>query len=238
MNIELLKLNCQELDEQLASNDLPKLIWVSPEGTSPPSDVSKALDEASKSYAGRLQVIFLQEGGDGIVNRFSLGKRAVLIGWHNGKEITRRQRPWAADVQGLVDKMVSLAQVPELVTEDTGIQKGYPMAPVHVTDATFEDEVLKSELPVLIDFWADWCGPCKMIAPILEKLAGEYSGKVKIAKVDVDANPALAQAFRIMSIPTLMFVKEGKIVGQQAGALPEPVLRDALEQLVALELPA
>ncbi|PJF42096.1 MAG: thioredoxin [Phototrophicales bacterium] len=112
------------------------------------------------------------------------------------------------------------------------------MQPVHVTDQTFEAEVLKSDLPVLVDFWAEWCGPCRTIAPILDKLAKEYSGKVKIAKVDVDANPALAQAFRIMSIPTLMFVKEGKIVGQQAGALPEPVLRDALDQLVALKLPA
>ncbi|MBI5929417.1 MAG: thioredoxin [Chloroflexi bacterium] len=110
--------------------------------------------------------------------------------------------------------------------------------PVHVTDATFEQEVLQSELPVLVDFWAAWCGPCKMVAPILDKLAGEFAGKVKIAKVDVDANPSLSGAFQIMSIPTLMFVKQGKIVGQAAGAAPEAALRDALNQLVNLQIPA
>ncbi|MBX3081758.1 MAG: thioredoxin [Anaerolineae bacterium] len=108
--------------------------------------------------------------------------------------------------------------------------------PVVVTDATFEQDVLQSELPVVVDFWAAWCGPCKQIAPILEKLAKEYAGKVRVAKVDVDANQELSQYFRIMSIPTLMFVKGGKIVGQQAGALPEHVLRDVFNQLVALQV--
>ncbi|MBN1966167.1 MAG: thioredoxin [Anaerolineae bacterium] len=108
--------------------------------------------------------------------------------------------------------------------------------PVHVTDATFEQLVLKSDVPVLVDFWADWCQPCKMVAPILEKLAKEFAGQIRVAKVDVDANPALAQGFRIMSIPTLMFVKNGKIVGQSAGAAPEPALRDAIKQLIALQV--
>ena len=110
--------------------------------------------------------------------------------------------------------------------------------PIKVTDATFQQEVLESDVPVLVDFWAEWCGPCRMVAPILEKLAGEYAGKVKIAKVNTDENQGLASAFQIMSIPTLMFVKGGKIVGQAAGAAPEPALRDALEQLIALEVPA
>src|SRR5438093_40324 len=103
-----------------------------------------------------------------------------------------------------------------------------------VTDADFETEVLKSETPVLVDFWAEWCGPCKQVAPILDKLATEFAGKIRLAKVDVDANPGLSQAFRIMSIPTLMFVKNGKIVGQQAGALPEHILRNAIQQLINL----
>ncbi|NWG18232.1 MAG: thioredoxin [Chloroflexi bacterium] len=109
--------------------------------------------------------------------------------------------------------------------------------PVPVTDATFEAEVLNYELPVLIDFWAEWCGPCRMVAPTLEKLAKEYAGKVRIAKVNVDENPGLSQAFRIMSIPTIMLIKQRTIVFSQPGALPEAAFRDLLNQLIALELP-
>ncbi len=110
--------------------------------------------------------------------------------------------------------------------------------PVHVTDADFKEAVIdfSTDMPVLVDFWAEWCGPCRMVSPILEKLAKEFDGKVRIAKVDTDANPALSQAFRIMSIPTIMAFKNGHLVFNQAGALPEPAFRDLIEQLVALDV--
>lgn len=92
---------------------------------------------------------------------------------------------------------------------------------VHATDASFADDVLKSDVPVLVDFWAAWCGPCKMIAPILDDLAGSYAGKVKICKVDVDANTNIAAKFGIRSIPTLLLFKNGEVVGQKLGALPK-----------------
>ncbi|MBZ0276249.1 MAG: thioredoxin [Anaerolineae bacterium] len=111
--------------------------------------------------------------------------------------------------------------------------------PVHVTDATFEAEVLEysKEMPVLIDFWAEWCGPCRMVAPTLEKMAKEFAGKIRIAKVDTDANQGLSQAFRIMSIPTIMIIKERTMVFNQPGALPESAFRDLIQQAIALELP-
>ncbi|MBW4438001.1 MAG: thioredoxin [Pleurocapsa minor GSE-CHR-MK-17-07R] len=109
--------------------------------------------------------------------------------------------------------------------------------PVAVTDATFEAEVLNSDLPVLVDFWAEWCGPCRMVGPILDKLAGEFAGKIKIAKVDTDANPGLSQAFQIRSIPNLMVVKNRTIIFNQPGALPEAAMRNLVEQAIAIEIP-
>ncbi|MFT4854698.1 MAG: thioredoxin 1 [Algoriphagus sp.] len=99
---------------------------------------------------------------------------------------------------------------------------------IEITDANFE-EIIKSEQPILVDFWAEWCGPCKMIGPLVEELAGDYEGKAIIGKVDVDSNPGVAQAFGIRSIPTLLFFKGGEIVDKQVGAVPKSVLSKKLD---------
>jgi thioredoxin 1 len=104
--------------------------------------------------------------------------------------------------------------------------------PVNVTDAAFEQTVLKSELPVIVDFWAPWCGPCKMVAPVLDKLAGEYAGKVLIAKVNTDDHSQWAQQYGVQGIPTMLFIADGKVVHRQVGALPEKMLRDVLTQFL------
>ena len=94
----------------------------------------------------------------------------------------------------------------------------------HTTDATFEADVLQSSKPVLVDYWAEWCGPCKMIAPALEEIAGAMNGKVKIVKLNVDENPATAAKYGIMSIPTLMLFKNGELASRQIGAAPKQKL--------------
>ena len=94
----------------------------------------------------------------------------------------------------------------------------------HVTDASFEADVLKSEAPVLVDYWAEWCGPCKMVAPVLEELAGVYSGKLKIAKMDVDANQEVPAKHNIRGIPTLMLFKGGQLAATKVGALSKAQL--------------
>jgi thioredoxin 1 len=104
--------------------------------------------------------------------------------------------------------------------------------PVHVTDDAFEKTVLKSQLPVIVDFWAPWCGPCKMIAPVLEKIAKEYSGKVLIAKVNTDENPKWATQYGVQGIPTMLFVYDGKIVHTQVGAVPEGMIREIVNQFL------
>jgi thioredoxin 1 len=100
--------------------------------------------------------------------------------------------------------------------------------PIEITDANFEQEVLKSDKPVLIDFWAVWCGPCKMVAPVVEEIANEYNGKLKVGKLDVDSNPEVSMKFGIRSIPTLMVFKGGKVVEQIIGAVPKRNLLDKL----------
>ena len=104
--------------------------------------------------------------------------------------------------------------------------------PLEITDSNFA-EVLKSEKPVLVDFWAEWCGPCKMIGPIVEELATDYDGKAVIGKVDVDTNPQVSAQFGIRSIPTLLVFKNGEIVDKQIGAVPKTVLSQKLEAQIA-----
>ncbi len=102
-----------------------------------------------------------------------------------------------------------------------------------VTDATFADEVLGSELPVFVDFWAEWCPPCHRLTPVLEELATEYAGRIRFVKVDVDHNPQTAREFRVLSMPTLSIFHGGDLVSQSIGAQPKSRLRAQLDQVVA-----
>jgi thioredoxin 1 len=104
--------------------------------------------------------------------------------------------------------------------------------PIEVTEQNFEAEVINSKIPTIVDFWAVWCGPCKVIAPYLEEIASEYSGKVKIAKVDVDNNQSIATKYGIRSIPTVMFFKNGKMVDQVIGAYPKSHFEEKIGNLI------
>lgn len=110
--------------------------------------------------------------------------------------------------------------------------------PLHVTDAAFENTVLKSNLPVIVDFWAPWCGPCRMVAPILDKIAKEYEGKLVVAKVNTDEDSEWAVKYGVQGIPTMLFVANGKIVHRQVGALPEPMLRQVVDQFLEVTVKA
>jgi thioredoxin 1 len=104
------------------------------------------------------------------------------------------------------------------------------MALLHFTDSNFKKEVLESNLPVMVDFWAQWCGPCKIVAPIVEELAKEYDKKIKIGKIDIDENPRIPTKYGVMSIPTLMFFKKGQVIDQAVGALSKTELKKKIEE--------
>ena len=104
--------------------------------------------------------------------------------------------------------------------------------PIHVTDAEFEEIVLQSDLPVIVDFWAPWCGPCRMVAPILDRLAEDFDGQLVIAKVNTDENAEWAMKYGVQGIPTMLFIKNGEVVFEQVGALPETSLREMVDELL------
>ena len=102
---------------------------------------------------------------------------------------------------------------------------------LEITDANFDELVMKSDKPVVVDFWAEWCGPCRMVGPVISEMAEEYAGRAVIGKVDVDNNPGVANQFRVRNIHTILFVKNGEVVDKQVGVVPKAVLVKKLEQL-------
>ncbi|MBN2745268.1 MAG: thioredoxin [Bacteroidales bacterium] len=103
---------------------------------------------------------------------------------------------------------------------------------IELTDANFEEKVLQSDIPVLVDLWAEWCGPCRMVKPVVEQLAEEYAGKAVIGAIDVDSNPNITVEYGVRNIPTLLFFKGGKLVDKQVGAVPKAVLAEKLDALI------
>ncbi len=106
------------------------------------------------------------------------------------------------------------------------------MAEIHLTQSNWEEEVLNSDIPVLVDFWAPWCGPCRMVAPVVSEIAEEYKGKLKVGKLNTDEEPEIAVRYGIMSIPTLMIFKNGEVVDQIIGAVPKEYLVEKLQQVL------
>lgn len=241
---ELVTLTDETLDSTL--NDTRPVLLLFSTGDGLRGDFLTAFRQAAQQHDDLVFARIDPRKNPVAAERFDVGSKPIMIAWHCGEALSRRNRPWGSDVPSAIERLKASVAAMQPAADSQNKQpkdtstvdntQTYD-APVNVTDDTFQAEVIDTDMPVLVDFWADWCGPCKMVAPILDKLAKEFAGQIKIAKVDVDENQGLAQSFEIMSIPNMMAVKNKTIVFNQPGALPEESLRDLIQQLIDLEVP-
>jgi thioredoxin 1 len=228
-------INDQSLDRVLA-NPLPVLLFMA-EGPLGPA-LQNALAEVARAEAGKLLVARLDSSlNPEAARRFNAQQGAHLVFWKAGAEevhlaasLRSKSSPQAmrgADSRQKLRLNRISTPTPSLPTPSPN---GDSDRPFRVDERSFEREVLHSPDPVLVDFWAPWCGPCRMIAPVLDRLASEYSGRLRIAKLNVDENPRLASHYGVQGIPHLIIFKGGRPAERIVGAYPEPALRGFIER--------
>lgn len=236
--------NDQSFDRVLQAG-LPVLALFS--AGAPDTAIEGTLKQIAKADAGKLLVAKIRaDENPKLVERYAL-RGPSLLTFKEGTEAGRAEMPTADQIKAYSEYLLGrgpkpaappppraeTARASESGGSAGGAQGGNAAAvPLHVTDATFQKEVLGASLPVMVDFWADWCRPCHMVAPTLEKLAKEYAGRVRIAKLDVDKNPRTQAQYQVQSIPTILLVKNGKVIDRVVGAHPESNLRAAAERLL------
>ena len=204
-----------------------------------------SLKELAKEYAGKSLIVRVDDAHTGEINRqFSIQQIPTIVLWREGQEIGRLEGAMAQGV--LKDNLEYLignrprpksAETPAGQSKARGTQpregkktSADSGAPVVVTDATFEEVILRSPIPVLVDFWAPWCGPCRMVAPAVKELGQEFAGQLRVAKVNTDENSYQASQLGIRGIPTLILFKNGHEVARVVGAAPKSTLKAKVEQ--------
>lgn len=222
----------QSVDRVLAAG-LPVLLFFANGQTS--ASVEETLKTLARQHAGQLLIAQVNvKDSPKTAERYGIRAAPALVAVKSGQPLSQAESVGPVDVERHVQFLLGRGPRPEMKREAPS--GGAPAAgaarqaasPVTVTDKTFEQEVMRSPLPVVVDFWAPWCGPCRMVAPVLDKLAKEWNGKVKIAKVNVDENPVYAGQYGVQAIPTMLVVRDGKIIDRWAGALPEQAMRSRL----------
>jgi thioredoxin 1 len=192
------------------------------------TDLQREVERIARERAGRLLVARAGIGdAPEAARRFGVADLPAVVDVRDGSPVGTAEGVSAGEIEAHARFL--LGEGPKPAARETsraaGTATDAPAQPVHVTDATFDRIVMRSTLPVLVDFWAPWCGPCRMTNPMLERLSREYAGKLVVAKVDVDENPGLSGRWQVQAVPTLMIVRNGAVVDRWSGALPEPALR-------------
>jgi thioredoxin len=228
--------NDQSLDRVLAAGLPVALAFL--DGPAGPS-MQETLKRLAREEAGNLLVVQIPlRDNPAAARRFGVKRAPTVVTFSGGKVISQAENISERELEQHVKYLLGKRPKPEAPqapeTSGTGrTSAGYSHEnaldrPLPVTEATFDQEVFRSRQPVLVDFWAPWCGPCRMTDPILEKLAREHSGKLKVAKVNVDEHPGIGMRYGVQGIPTMLVVKDGKIIDRWVGALPEGALRSRI----------
>ena len=217
-----LNTNDQSIDRVLNAG-LPVALLLSG-GSALDGSVEETLRRLARAEAGRLLIVKLNSAENPHTAARLDGSGPALILFRDGQEVARTSAITSQSVRDHVAYLLGRGPLPEQPAA-----RSAPSRPVEVGDDTFAAEVLNSDLPVLVDLWAPWCGPCRMIAPVVEKLAGEYAGRLKVAKLNVDDHPRTPGTYQVQGIPTLLLFKGGQVIDRIVGAAPEPMLRSRVE---------
>jgi thioredoxin 1 len=222
-----LNTNDQSFDRVLTSG-LPVVLVVW-NGGGLDASLDETLRQVAKTDAGRVLVAKLNATENPRTAARVTGSLPALVTYRNGQEVGRTGGVTSKVFRQHVDYLLGRGPEPQASPQPSQAKPGGPNKPVEVTDASFERDVLHSDLPVLVDLWAPWCGPCHMIAPIVEKLAGDYAGRLKVVKLNVDENPRTANTYHVQGIPTLLIFRGGRVVDRIVGVAPEPLLRGKVD---------
>ena len=234
----------QSLDRVLGTGMPVALVFLGNGGSS----LDETLARLAAKYAGELLFVKIQAAENPeSARRFKIGALPAVVTVRRGETLSQGDAVTPAELEQHVSYLLGQGPRPAPQPQTAPAGAARPSAhanggsgaavggqPVVVTDATFEQQVLRSTEPVLIDFWAPWCGPCRLVGPIVERLAGEMAGRLRVAKVNVDENPRLSDQFSVQGIPTMMIFKGGQMVDRWTGALPEPAIRQHLRKATGL----